>query len=252
MDHELRPLSCLRSAGRSPSSASRRRCSCSTSPSSTRRCRTSPTTSTPASAACSGSSTPTRSRSPRSCSPPARSPTASAAGACSPSASPLFTAASLRARPRRHRRASTPPAPCRASARRSCSPSRSRCSPTPSRSAKERAGALAAYGATIGASFAVGPLVGGALTSGLGLALDLPASTSRSGILPVDHRAYRRSGVARPATPAGRLGRPDRRSTGGLFLLVLALLRGNDDGWGSTAIVAELVGAAVAAGRASS
>ena len=32
---------------------------------------------------------------------------------------------------------------------------------------KERAGALAAYGATIGASFAVGPLVGGALTSGL-------------------------------------------------------------------------------------
>ncbi len=34
--------------------------------------------------------------------------------------------------------------------------------------AKERGGALAAYGATIGASFAVGPLVGGALTSGLG------------------------------------------------------------------------------------
>src|SRR3712207_3103816 len=33
--------------------------------------------------------------------------------------------------------------------------------------AKERAGALAIYGATIGASFAVGPLVGGALTSGL-------------------------------------------------------------------------------------
>ena len=33
--------------------------------------------------------------------------------------------------------------------------------------AKERAGALAAYGATIGASFAVGPLVGGLLTSGL-------------------------------------------------------------------------------------
>ena len=32
---------------------------------------------------------------------------------------------------------------------------------------KERAGALAAYGATIGASFAIGPLVGGALTTGL-------------------------------------------------------------------------------------
>src|SRR5581483_4315383 len=33
---------------------------------------------------------------------------------------------------------------------------------------RERAGALAVYGATIGASFAIGPLVGGLLTSGLG------------------------------------------------------------------------------------
>ena len=33
--------------------------------------------------------------------------------------------------------------------------------------AKERAGALAAYGATIGGTFALGPLVGGALTSGI-------------------------------------------------------------------------------------
>jgi MFS family permease len=32
---------------------------------------------------------------------------------------------------------------------------------------RERAGALAVYGATIGASFAIGPLVGGALTSGI-------------------------------------------------------------------------------------
>ena len=31
--------------------------------------------------------------------------------------------------------------------------------------------------------------------------------------------------------------------TGALFLLVLALLRGNEEGWGSTAIVLELVGA---------
>src|SRR3982750_3160774 len=35
------------------------------------------------------------------------------------------------------------------------------------RTAEERAKAFAAYGAAIGASFAVGPLVGGALTSGL-------------------------------------------------------------------------------------
>ena len=36
---------------------------------------------------------------------------------------------------------------------------------------------------------------------------------------------------------------------GGLFLLVLALLRGNDEGWGSTAILAELGGAVRAAAR---
>ena len=80
----------------------------------------------------------------------------------------LFTVSSLAcARWRRTSCSSTPPAPCRASAPRSCSPSRSRCSRNAFPGAKERAGALAAYGATIGASFAIGPLVGGALTSGL-------------------------------------------------------------------------------------
>ena len=39
--------------------------------------------------------------------------------------------------------------------------------------ARERAGALAAYGATIGASFAIGPLVGGAAHQRTRLALDL-------------------------------------------------------------------------------
>src|SRR4029077_4285677 len=33
--------------------------------------------------------------------------------------------------------------------------------------------------------------------------------------------------------------------TGGLFLLILGLLRGNEDGWGSTSIVAMLAGAGV-------
>ena len=40
--------------------------------------------------------------------------------------------------------------------------------------------ALAAYGATMAGAFSVGPLVGGALTSGLRLALDLPARIRRS------------------------------------------------------------------------
>jgi predicted MFS family arabinose efflux permease len=49
-----------------------------------------------------------------------------------------------------------------------------------------------------------------------------------------------------PATPtrAGSTGPAKRTLTAGLFLLVLALLRGNEDGWSSTLIIAELAGAA--------
>ncbi|MCW2983894.1 MAG: transporter [Conexibacter sp.] len=107
--------------------------------------------------------------------------------------------------------------------------------------ARERAGALAAYGATIGASFAVGPLVGGALTSGLGwrwiFLVNLPLGLVCLAIT----RAYvveSRTPVARRVDVGGLL-----TLTGGLFLLILALLRGNEDGWGSTEIVAMFAGA---------
>ena len=110
-------------------------------------------------------------------------------------------------------------------------------------SPRERAGALAAYGATIGASFAVGPLVGGALTTGLDwrwiflvnipIALLCLVGTVR--------------GVEESRDPNARsidwLGQTVLG--GGLFLLVLGLLRGNEDGWTSTPIVAELAGAVV-------
>jgi EmrB/QacA subfamily drug resistance transporter len=107
---------------------------------------------------------------------------------------------------------------------------------------RERAGALAAYGATIGASFAIGPAVGGALTSGLDwqwiFLINVPIGlaclwiTARYVVESRDPRAPRVDWAGQ-ATLAG-----------GLFLLVLALLRGNEDGWGSTAIVLELAGAA--------
>lgn len=111
---------------------------------------------------------------------------------------------------------------------------------------KERAGALAAYGATIGASFAVGPLVGGALTSGVGwraiFFINLPLGLACLVIT--------RLRVVESRDPHAR--RVDLGGlvtlTGGLLLLVLALLRGNAQGWGSTAIVAELVGAAATLG----
>ena len=75
---------------------------------------------------------------------------------------------------------------------------------------RQRAGALAAYGATIGASFAVGPLVGGALTSGLDwrwiFLINLPIGIACI----VATRAY----VAEsrdPAARADRLGRARSR-----------------------------------------
>jgi EmrB/QacA subfamily drug resistance transporter len=109
--------------------------------------------------------------------------------------------------------------------------------------AKERAGALAVYGATIGASFAVGPAVGGAITDYLGwrwvFYVNVPVGIAA---VAATYRWVResRDPKARRIDWAGQTA-----LIGGLFLLVLALLRGNGDGWGSTAIVAELVGAAV-------
>ncbi len=108
---------------------------------------------------------------------------------------------------------------------------------------EERSKALAVYGATIGASFAVGPAVGGALTSYVGwrwvFYVNVPVGIAA---VAATYRWVRES-----RDPNGR--RIDWAGQtaliGGLFLLVLALLRGNGDGWGSPAIVAELVGAAV-------
>src|SRR5919106_5486083 len=108
---------------------------------------------------------------------------------------------------------------------------------------KERAGALAAYGATIGASFAVGPLVGGLLTSGLDwrwiFIVNIPIGIACIAVT----RAYVRE--SRDPNAHGIDWPGQLTLTGGLFLLVLALLRGNEDGWSRTPIVAALAGAAV-------
>jgi EmrB/QacA subfamily drug resistance transporter len=104
-----------------------------------------------------------------------------------------------------------------------------------------RAKAFAAYGATIGASFAVGPLVGGALTSGISwravFFVNVPLGIAA---LAASYAWLRESRDPSPRA-IDRIGQATL--TGGLFLLVLALLRGNQEGWGSTLIVAELVGA---------
>src|SRR3954469_14678052 len=106
----------------------------------------------------------------------------------------------------------------------------------------QRRKAIAAYGATIGGSFAIGPLVGGALTSGLDwqwiFLINVPI-----GLFCIWVTRTKVEESKDPRAPkVDVLGQSVLAS--GLFLLVLGLLRGNQDGWGSTAIVAELGAAA--------
>jgi EmrB/QacA subfamily drug resistance transporter len=106
---------------------------------------------------------------------------------------------------------------------------------------RERSGALAVYGATIGASFAVGPLVGGLLTSGIDwqwvFLINIPIGIYA---LWITWAKVEESSDPNPR----RVDWPGQITlTAGLGLLVLGLLRGNEDGWASTSIVAMLGGA---------
>jgi EmrB/QacA subfamily drug resistance transporter len=104
----------------------------------------------------------------------------------------------------------------------------------------ERAQAFALYGATIGASFALGPLVGGALTSGFSWQAVFYINLPLGIVALVASFAWLRES----SDPAARhIDWPGQATlTAGLFLLVLALLRGNQVGWASPRILAELVG----------
>jgi EmrB/QacA subfamily drug resistance transporter len=107
---------------------------------------------------------------------------------------------------------------------------------------RERGVAFGAWGATIGASVAVGPLVGGAITDGLGwqwiFFVNVPI-----GIAAI---AFTRSKVEESRNPNARsVDWPGVVLwSAGLFLLVLALIRGNDQGWTSTKTLVELIAAA--------
>ena len=100
---------------------------------------------------------------------------------------------------------------------------------------RERGTALGIWGATIGGATAVGPLLGGILTEGFGWAsifyINVPIGIA---------------GAALCMTKVRESRNPDAKSvdwigtvtfTGGLFLLVLGLIRGNSEGWGSALIV---------------
>ena len=106
---------------------------------------------------------------------------------------------------------------------------------------RERATAMGIYGATIGISVAIGPLVGGAITSGLGwrwvFFVNVPVGAAAIALTLAKLRESRDPN----ATRIDWLGLISFSSA--LLMLVLALLRGNDEGWGSPLIVGLLAGA---------
>jgi EmrB/QacA subfamily drug resistance transporter len=108
---------------------------------------------------------------------------------------------------------------------------------------RERATAMGIYGATIGVSVAIGPLVGGAITSGFGwrwvFFLNVPVGVAALALTCLRVRESRDPN----ATRIDWLGLVAFSSA--LLMLVLALLRGNDNGWGSPLIIGLLAGAGV-------
>jgi EmrB/QacA subfamily drug resistance transporter len=111
---------------------------------------------------------------------------------------------------------------------------------------RARARAIALWGATVGAAVAVGPLVGGLLTDGLGwrwiFFVNVPIGIATAALA---QRSMR------------NVSDPDSSSldviglvlfSGALFLLVFGLIRANVLGWSSPTIVGVLAGAAIALG----
>jgi EmrB/QacA subfamily drug resistance transporter len=108
---------------------------------------------------------------------------------------------------------------------------------------RERGTAMGIYGASIGVAVAVGPLIGGALTDTLGwqsiFYLNVPIGLAAIAVTYLKLRESRDPNATKIDWPGVAT------FSGALFLLVLALVRGNDEGWGSMLIVSLFAGAAV-------
>jgi EmrB/QacA subfamily drug resistance transporter len=107
----------------------------------------------------------------------------------------------------------------------------------------ERFGALAVWGATVGAAVACGPLVGGMLTDGLGwrwiFFVNIPVGVFAFAIA-LTRIAESRDESARRTDVLGLV-----TFSASLFLIVFGILRGNAAGWSSTLILASLIGGAL-------
>jgi EmrB/QacA subfamily drug resistance transporter len=111
---------------------------------------------------------------------------------------------------------------------------------------RERGQAIAAWGATVGGAVAVGPLIGGALTSGFGwrsiFYVNVPIGIL-TGWLAVT-RMVNVSDSGRARFDLAGLA----TFSSSMFLLVFGLIRASADGWTSTFIVSLFVAAAVLMG----
>jgi EmrB/QacA subfamily drug resistance transporter len=108
---------------------------------------------------------------------------------------------------------------------------------------RERGTAFGVFGAVTGAAVAVGPLVGGVITSGIGwewiFFVNVPIGIVAV-LITLTRVEESRDPNATGIDWAGLI-----TFSGSLFLLVFALVRGNDKGWGSTQIVGFLITSAV-------
>ncbi len=107
---------------------------------------------------------------------------------------------------------------------------------------KERGVAFGVFGAVVGGAVAIGPVVGGVITSGIGwewiFFVNVPIGVLAV-ILTLTQVADSRDPDARGVDWMGLL-----TFSGSLFLLVFALIKGNEKGWGSTPILSYLIGSA--------
>jgi EmrB/QacA subfamily drug resistance transporter len=105
---------------------------------------------------------------------------------------------------------------------------------------RERGTAFGVWGASISASAAVGPLLGGALTEGLGWSsifyINVPIGIAAA-IVTVTKVQESRNPEGKRIDWFGTI-----TFTAALFLLVLGLIRGNADGWGSATIIGLFAG----------
>src|SRR6476660_6425303 len=108
---------------------------------------------------------------------------------------------------------------------------------------RERGTAIGAWGATIGGAVAIGPLVGGVLTDGLGwewiFFVNVPIGIATIVLTQMRVRE------TRDPTASGVDWAGTALFSGALVALVFALIRGNAEGWGSALIVSLLVASVV-------